>query len=78
MAGYLEDRFVYSLKPSPSDFSASVFDEQAVRAALRKDLEVTRGCRLEIILKDVTTVRHEPERVVRWVQIVREEIARLY
>lgn len=78
MAEYLEDHFVYSLKPSPSDFSASVFDEQAVRESLRRDLSVTRGCRLEIILKDLTTLRGEPQRIVRWVQIAREEIARLY
>lgn len=74
MAGYLEDRYVYSLKPNPSDFAAAQFDEQAVRMNLRQDLEAMRGCRVEIILKDVTTIRNEPQRLIRWVQIVREEI----
>jgi hypothetical protein len=77
MAEYLEDRFVLSLKPPPSDFAVSEFDEASVRANLRKDLEVLRGCRVEIILKDVTTIRNEPRRVTRWVEIVREEIDRL-
>lgn len=76
MAEYLEDRYIYSLKPPPSQFAGPVFDEDAVRAGLRDALDAARGCRLEIILKDVTTVGGEPGRVVRWVEIAREEIAR--
>lgn len=78
MAENLEDDYIFSLKPPPSDFATMEFDEQMVRMNLRRDLEATRGCRLEIILKDVTTIHGEPRRVVRWVEIVREEIARLY
>lgn len=78
MAEYLEDRFIFSLKPNPSDFAALEFDEAGIRSSLRKDLEILRGCRLEIILKDVTTIRNEPRRVTRWVEIVREEINRVW
>lgn len=76
MATNLEDRFIFSYKPSPSPFAAEVFDEDAVRTDLRTTLELTRGCHLEMILKDVTTIRNEPRRVIRWVEIAREEIER--
>jgi hypothetical protein len=78
MAQLLEDRFVFSLKVPPSDFAPAQFDEDSLRSNLRKELETLRGCRLEIILKDVTTIRNDPRRVTRWVEIVREEIDRLW
>ena len=74
MAGNLEDRYIYSMKPQPSDLAMNSFDEDRIRAGLRRDLEATRNCRLEILMKDTNTIRHEPERIVRWVQIAREEI----
>ncbi len=76
MAEYLEDRYVYSLKPAPSLLAAEQFDEEAVRRDVRDALAKARGCRLELIMKDNNTIRHEPRRVVRWVQITREEIER--
>ena len=76
MAEYLEDRYVYSLKPAPSLLAAEQFDEEAVRRDVRDALAKARGCHLELIMKDNNTIRHEPQRVVRWVQITREEIER--
>jgi hypothetical protein len=74
MAGNLEDHYIYSMKPRPSDLAMDTVDEDRIRAEIRQDLEATKGCRLEIIMKDTHTIRHEPERLIRWVQIVREEI----
>ncbi len=76
MAEYLQDRYVYSLKPAPSLLAAERFDEEAVRQDARDALAKARGCHLELIMKDNNTIRNEPQRVVRWVQIVREEIER--
>jgi hypothetical protein len=76
MAEGLEDRYVYSLKPPPSLLAAEQFDEEAVRRDIRDALEKARGCHLEIIMKDNNTIRNDPRRVVRWVQITREEIER--
>ena len=50
-------------------------DEAAIRADLRRTLDVTRGCPVEIVMKDVHTVKRQPERLGRWVAIAREEIA---
>jgi hypothetical protein len=66
---------VYSRKPSPTLISTSRFDEDAIRADLRKTLSAAGGCRLEIIMKDVHTLNNHPERLPRWVELARETIA---
>jgi hypothetical protein len=68
-------RYVYSRKPNPSIISTSHFDEDAIRADLRKTLAAAGGCRLEIIMKDVHTLNNQPERLPRWVELAREVIA---
>ena len=73
MAKMLEDRFIFSMKPSPTDLAMNSFDEELIRAKLRDALEKTRDCRVEVIMKDNHTIRDDPQRVVRWVQIAREE-----
>jgi hypothetical protein len=77
MAEMLEDRYILSLKPSPTDLAMEVFDEGRVRTELREALHVARGCHLEIIMKDNHTIRNDPRRVIRWVEIAREEADRL-
>jgi len=74
MAEALAGRYVYSRKPNPAQVSTSVFDEDAVRADVRATFAKARGCDIEIIMKDVHTLNGHPERLARWVQIVREEI----
>ncbi len=78
MAEACGSRCVYSRKPSPTQISTGRFDEAAIRADLRRTLEATsrHGCRTEIIMKDVHTLHDEPDRLARWVQLAREEIAR--
>ncbi len=65
--------YVFSRKPNPSLISTEVFDEGAIRADIRQTLDLARGCRLEIIMKDVHTLSNEPARLARWVEIAREE-----
>jgi hypothetical protein len=73
MAEMLGDRYIFSMKPSPTDLAMTGFDEERIRAELREALQKTRGCRVEVLMKDNHTIRNDPQRVVRWVQIVREE-----
>ena len=73
MADRLGDRYIYSMKPRPADLAWDTFDEDWIRSELRKDLRATRNCRVEVIMKDNHTIRNDPQRVVRWVQIAREE-----
>ncbi len=48
-------------------------DEGRIRKELREVLAITQNCHVEIIMKDNHTIRKDPQRVTRWVQIVREE-----
>jgi hypothetical protein len=73
MAEMLGDGYILSLKPSPTDLAMDTFDEQLIRTKLREALQITRECRVEVIMKDNHTIRNDPTRVVRWVQIAREE-----
>jgi hypothetical protein len=63
--------FVYSRKPNPAFLAPDRFDPGQVR----RDLETTRdicrryGCPLEFILKDISTVHYEPQRLFQWADI---------
>ncbi|HAS82559.1 MAG TPA: hypothetical protein DCS43_07795 [Verrucomicrobia bacterium] len=76
MAEALGRDYVFSRKPNPTLISTDGFDEAAIRKDIQETLDVARGGRLEIIMKDVHTLNNEPERLARWVQIAREEIDR--
>jgi hypothetical protein len=73
MVEKLETKYVFSLKPTPNDLAADVFDENVVRNRLRGLLKLTKDCRVEMILKDTHTLRNEPGRVIKWVKIAKEE-----
>jgi len=77
MAEKLGDRYVFSMKPRPTDLAMEHFDEDKIRYDLREALRITRGCHVEVIMKDNHTIRHDPQRVIRWVQIAKEEAERL-
>jgi hypothetical protein len=76
MAEFLQDRYVYSRKAPPSLLALPRIDEEAVRADIRTTLEATRGCILEFLMKDNHTLGGNPDNLVRWVRIAREEIER--
>jgi hypothetical protein len=75
MAKKLGKNYVFSRKPNPALICAS-FNEDLIRKDIRYTLEVTRGCVLEIIMKDTHTVQNEPMRISRWVKIALEEISK--
>ena len=77
MAEMLKDRYIFSLKPSPADLATRTLDEDKVRAELRKTFHITRNCRVEAIMKDNHTIGHNPQNVIRWCQIAREEAERV-
>jgi len=70
----MRGRYVMSLKPSPAVLAWQNFDGEAVRQELTTKLKAARGCNVEIILKDISTVRHEPARLWEWARIARETI----
>ena len=70
--------YVYSRKPNPAVLATDVFDADDARANLTATREVCRrhGCPLEIILKDISTVRHHPQRLSDWAAIAERVIGR--
>jgi hypothetical protein len=69
--------YVLSYRPSPADMVSYDFNPERIRKILRRDFSVLKGTHFDITLKDVETVQGDPERVWKWVQIVREEIETL-
>jgi len=63
--------FVYSRKPSPALLATDHFSPEKVRADLAATRTVCKryGCPLEFILKDISTVRYEPQRLFEWAGI---------
>ena len=76
MAEFMEDRYIFSRKPAPSLLAVPHLDEDAARADIGTTLEITKGCVVELIMKDNHTLGGNPQNLVRWVQIAKEEIER--
>lgn len=69
---------VMSCKPTPALLATDTMDEEAVRRDLRESIAAAKrhGRQLEFILKDISTVRHDPQRLWRWAEIAMEEVQR--
>ncbi len=77
MADRLEDDYIYSWKPMPTDLAVPEIDEDKIRQDLREALSIIKDCQVEIIMKDNHTIGNNPENVKRWCKIAREEIDRI-
>ncbi len=71
-AELIRDEYVFSWRPNPADVMCCGFDEDRIRRIVRDAMEAAKGCHIDITLKDVQTVENEPERLKRWVEIVRD------
>ena len=70
----IEDKYVFSYKPNPAVMAAEQWNPEQVRAGLRGVMEKTKGCVLELVMKDVETCKKQPERLSSWVKIARETV----
>ncbi len=63
--------FVVSLKPTPAVLAGSSWEPDSVRSELKNSLDILHrfGCNVEIIMKDISTVRYRPERLWEWSKI---------
>jgi hypothetical protein len=75
-ASEIGGQYVYSRKPNPALLATDNFHADLVR----QDLQTTRavcerhGCPLEIILKDISTVRYDPQRLSEWATIAMQVV----
>jgi len=67
-------RYVISRKPNPAILAADGWDLARVRRELDEELAIMAGCHVEIILKDISTVRYRPQRLWEWARMAHEAV----
>jgi len=68
--------YVFSFKPSPAILAEDRWRGDQARRELTDVLDKAGGCHVEIIMKDISTVRREPQRLWEWEKIVMEVVNR--
>ena len=73
------NRYVFSYKPNPAVFAEGTWDLEGARQELETVLGKAKahGCVVEVIMKDVSTVRYQPERLWDWARMA-DEVTRRY
>jgi hypothetical protein len=66
--------YIFSYKPNPAVFAWSDWNLDQARKDLVKALEKTRGCVVEVIMKDISTCRHEPRRIWEWCEMAMQVV----
>lgn len=68
---------IMSNKPNPAFLSGS-YDEDLIRKDIRETMDIAKkyGVKVELIMKDISTVNNTPERLTRWAEIAMEEAER--
>jgi hypothetical protein len=64
--------FVLSRKPNPAVFASDTWNPEQARKDMTDFLECARGCHVELIMKDISTVRYDPRRLWEWARIAME------
>lgn len=75
---YLGKNYVASVKPNPAPLAFHMIDEDIVRRDCRDAAQKTKGGICEFIMKDNNTLGKNPQNAVKWVEIMREELAKVY
>ena len=65
----LGDSCIFSYKPNPAILGGEAWDVDYARSQLRDVFEKTRGCIVEVLMKDLHEVRNEPHRMWEWVDM---------
>lgn len=75
-AAEIGDSYVFSRKPNPAFVAMTSFNAEQVRDDLvnTRDLCDQYGCPVEFILKDISTVRYEPQRLTEWATIAMQVV----
>jgi hypothetical protein len=65
--------WVMSRKPNPAVFAEDHWNPDRARREIRDFLDQAKGCHVELIMKDISTVRRQPQRLWEWARIAVEE-----
>lgn len=77
MAEKLADKYILSMKPDPADLARPLLVENTIREKIRDALKITRDCRVELCMKDNHTIGKNPNNLIEWCKIAREEAMNL-
>ena len=68
--------FVFSRKPSPALLAGETWDPNRVERDLRETLEACarHECPVELILKDISTVCYQPQRLWEWAEVAKRVV----
>ncbi len=77
-AQFVGNRFIFSWKPNPAIIAGEFWEPEEARKMVRQALSLTRGCILEIVMKDTHTCRNQPQRMSQWVKIAKQEVEKFY
>jgi hypothetical protein len=71
--------YVYARKPNPAAISGTI-NETALRQEIQKTIDICKrhNCPYEFVLKDISTVGHNPDNLTQWVRIVEDVIDQNY
>ena len=70
-AEQIKDEYVFSWRPNPSQMICCGFDPDLIRKVVRDAMDASKGCHVDITLKDIQTVLGKPQDLTEWVKIVR-------
>jgi len=79
IAEQLGPDYIWSRKLNPAKLAMADLDTDSVRAELRAALKVAtaNNCVIELLMKDNNTLGNNPQNVIDWCRIVKEEIEKL-
>jgi len=66
--------YVMSRKPSPAILAEDQWHLERARQDLCNFLDAARGCHVEVIMKDISTVHNEPQRLWAWARMAAEVV----
>jgi hypothetical protein len=72
IAAMMGSDYIFCRKPNPTLISTDTFSEDAIKDDLRGTLRAAGHMPLELVMKDVHTLRDQPWRLGRWVALARE------
>jgi hypothetical protein len=75
-AEQIQGDYVCSWRPNPADMICCGFYPDRVRKIVEDAMQAfsDNGCHVDITLKDVQTIQHQPGNVRKWVEVVKATV----
>jgi hypothetical protein len=65
--------YIVSWRPNPATMVSNGFDPDSIRKIIRQALKDSKGCSIEIMLKELMTVQGDLSRLFKWTEIANQE-----